>query len=511
MRLVSRPISGLLTRVRLPSPLFLTFAAFALALVAAGVSTAAETDAVRAVASALRAGRFPDAVRLATEALASDPRNPQLLTLRGLAFSKSGDASAAIRSFDEALHVAPGYVPALKAAAELQFQNAGPGALPYLDRLLKIQPGDETAHAMRAVIAWKQHDCATAVLHFRAAPHAIAAQPAALYDYGACLLRLGKPKDAEDIFTRLHSLRPRDRQAAQALAATQMSNAHYQAAIDTLQPFLSAGAPDADALQIASAAHEALGQTPQAVELLRNAILAAPERAGLYVQFASLCLDHKSFQVGIDMIDAGLPRVREPAKLYLARGVLYVQQGNYEAADKDFTRAELLRAPEGAGAGARALSEFQANHLDQALQTVETHLKKDDHDAFFHYLLAEILIKRGSLPGTPDFARAVAAVKQAVALRSNFVLARNLLSRLYLESGQTELAIKECRQTLAIEPQDETALYRLIRALKSSGVPNSSSEIRDLVTRLSEARRAKQKHEAEASRYRLVEEAPETH
>ena len=50
MRLVSRPISGLFTQVRFPGPLFLTFAAFALALVAAGVSTAAETDAVRAVA-----------------------------------------------------------------------------------------------------------------------------------------------------------------------------------------------------------------------------------------------------------------------------------------------------------------------------------------------------------------------------------------------------------------------------------------------------------------------------
>ncbi|HSU58009.1 MAG TPA: tetratricopeptide repeat protein, partial [Bryobacteraceae bacterium] len=116
--------------------------------------------------------------------------------------------------------------------------------------------------------------------------------------------------------------------------------------------------------------------------------------------------------------------------------------------------------------------------------------------------------KRGAQPGSPDFARAIAAGERAVQLKPDFNLARDVLSRLYLESGKTQLAIEQCRRALAIDPKDETALYRLIRALKASGTKSDSSEIPALLRRLADARRLAQKREGEASRYRLVEEMP---
>ena len=84
-------------------------------------------------------------------------------------------------------------------------------------------------------------------------------------------------------------------------------------AIATLQPLLQAKPTDADVLGLAASAYEADGNTPEAVRILRQAIVADPHNVNLYLDFTNLCLDHQSYQVGVDMIDAGLaadPKLR---------------------------------------------------------------------------------------------------------------------------------------------------------------------------------------------------------
>jgi len=49
--------------------------------------------------------------------------------------------------------------------------------------------------------------------------------------------------------------------------------------------------------------------TPRAVSLLRQAIIASPKNPKYYVDFATLSYNHDSYQVGIDMIDAGLTQL----------------------------------------------------------------------------------------------------------------------------------------------------------------------------------------------------------
>ena len=110
--------------------------------------------------------------------------------------------------------------------------------------------------------------------------------------------------------------------------------------------------------------------------------------------------------------------------------------------------------------------------------------------------------------GSPEFQEAVDAASRAVELKPSFFLARDVLSRLYLESGQIDRAIEQCRLALRDNPLDATALYRLIRALQKSGRPAAAQEIQTLLKRFNEVRDELRKQEDEEARYKLVEGAP---
>ena len=97
---------------------------------------------------------------------------------------------------------------------------------------------------------------------------------------------------------------------------------HAKDAIATLQPLLQENTIDANVLALAASAYEADGNTPEAVRLLRQAIVANPHDINLYLDFANVSLDHQSFQVGVDMINVGLGAEPNAAPLYVARGVL---------------------------------------------------------------------------------------------------------------------------------------------------------------------------------------------
>jgi DNA-binding SARP family transcriptional activator len=77
-----------------------------------------------------------------------------------------------------------------------------------------------------------------------------------------------------------------------------------------------------------------------------------------------------------------------------------------------------------------------------------------------------------------------------------------VLAKLYLQAGQTHAAIDQCREALKADPKDQTALYRLIQALRKTG---STKEIPDLLKRLAELRAESTKEEREHNRYKLVE------
>jgi tetratricopeptide (TPR) repeat protein len=463
---------------------------------------AATKEQVEAITAAMRARDFDRAVELSRVALRDAPQDAQLWTLQGIALSRKGDTGAALTTFQKALTLSPDYIPALEGAAQLHYQAGSREAVPLLTRLLRLRPGDPTSHAMLAVLEYRDGNCPAAVEHFEQAGALLDSELDALHAYGTCLVRMKRLEPAVSVFQRTLALHPNDRRERRLLAAIQLIAGKPKDAIATLTPLLEGASPDSETLQLASNAFEEIGDTTRAVSLLRQAILLEPRNTSLYLDFANIAFAHQSFQVGINIINDGIALQPGAASLYLARGVLHVQLGDYDKAEADFEKANDVDPSQSLSAAAQGLAAAQANDLDRALATVKERLASKPNDALLLYVQADILAQMGPEPDSAEFKTALSSARRAVSLQPSLGAARGVLAKLYMQAGQNDAAIEQCRKALVSNPTDQTALYRLIQALRKTG---KKAEIPELLKRLALLREQAAKEERDRYRYKLIE------
>lgn len=461
-----------------------------------------QTQSADAITAALRAREFEQAVQLSRSALQKNPADSHLWTLQGIALANLHNNKEALAAFQKALKLSPDAVAALAGAAQIEYETNSAGAVPLLKRLLKLRPADPTAHAMLAVLQFRHGNCAEAIANFEAAGSLLDTQLDAQNAYGTCLVRLRRFDAATGVFEKALALNPDDPRQRQLLAAIQLMARHPQDAVVTLRPLIDGGRANARAMELASSAYEEAGDTPQAVSVLRQAILLDPNNPNFYIDFANLSLNHQSFQVGINVLSDGISQQPKVASLYLARGVLYVQLADYEKAEADFEMAHQLDPSQSLSFAAQGLVAAQQNDLERALAAVQAKLARKPDDAYLLYLQADFLAQKGAEPNTPEFRTAMQSAKRAVALQPSLGDARVVLAKLYLQAGQFQDAASECRKALEINPRDQTALYRLIQALRKT---DDRKDLPELLKRLADLRKQAAREEGERNRFRLVE------
>ena len=469
---------------------------------ASATQTDQNPNPVGGIVTALRSQNFDEALRLCSAALAKSPEDKRVWTLRGMAYSGKGAASSALEAYQHALKLDIDYLPALEGAAQIEYQRRSPRAKPLILRVLAQRPDDPTSHTMLGFLEYAAKDCTDAVSHFQHGGDVLTGQPMALAAYGACLAELGHYDRAIPVFQKALEAEPSIQSIRFNLALAQWKANQPHEALSTLQPLIATVDGHGDTLLLAADIYESIGDTQHAVELLRKAILANPKNVDPYLDFASLSYDHASMQVGIDIVDAGLTQLPMEASLYLARGVLYAQLGEYEQATGDFESANHLDPNLSLLGAAEGLEASQQHKSGEALATFRAAAKAQPTDALTQYLLAEALSQESPLKGSSDYAEEVNAAKLACRLAPSMVAAHDLLATIYLQDGHSELAVEQSHVALAIDPKDQQALYHLILALRKTG---QKDQIPSLVKQLVVLRSTTQADLAQSKRYQLQE------
>jgi tetratricopeptide (TPR) repeat protein len=458
---------------------------------------------ISSIESLIRSQQYDQALSELKVLERGNPGDFRLWTLEGICLALQENDSEAVAAFDHAIRISPNYTPALKGEVEILYKTGDRRAIPLLERMLKSDPGDLNEHEMLGMLEKRAGDCRAAVSEFLLSKEAIANSPDSLEAYGYCLFKLNQTADAIPVFRQLIPLLPGRTYPSYDLAVLLVATDSNEEAVKVLEPLLTPDQTDPDILALASQAYEATGNTPKAVALQRQAIVLDPTVPANYVMFAVLCLAHDSFQVGIDMLDAGLKRISDNSSLYLSRGVLYAQLGEYDQAEADFKRAEQLDTTQSIAAYAGDLAILMKNDPDKALTQVREQLKAHPGNPLFRLLLAQLIMNKAPEPRSPAFNEAMQDALAAAKSKPDLVEAHNELASIYMSLNQYERAITECRTALKYDPSNETAMYHLVISLRHSG---HNDELPPLVKRLSEMHQESLRHETDRKRYRLVEE-----
>jgi tetratricopeptide (TPR) repeat protein len=446
----------------------------------------------------LQQRNFAQAVGLAQNALAKTPKDCRWLTLRGMALNGSGRQQEALASFQHAAEYCPKYLPALEGMAQIQYAQRSPQAIATLEHILALRPGDETTHAMLAALYWQKNDCEHALEHFAEGGQIVENDPTAQSEYGLCLLETGKAQQAEELFQRAVQ-RGDSSLARMRFAYAAWKNKDNARALDALSPLVRTGPPNAMALRLAAQIAEDKGDTADAVKWLREAILAEPKNPDAYLTFSNIAFAHSSYQVGIDMLNAGITQLPSDARLYLARGVLLVPLGEYEKAIADFERAHKLAPELSLAEDAIGMMSSEKHNTAAALEMFRSQSQQHPHDALLQYLYAEALSQGNE--GAQQTTEAIAALKRAVAIEPDYRPAHDLLSVLYLRANDLPSAVRHAEIALKLDPNDDTAVYQEILAYRRMG---AKERVEPLVARLKQIKAEQQSRRVKA----LLVEAP---
>jgi tetratricopeptide (TPR) repeat protein len=392
---------------------------------------------IEPIASALSAKDYDKAVELSRAALQLSPNSSQLWTLQGIALVSKGSNKLALIAFQRALKISPDNIAALAGAGQIEYQAGNQSAVPLLNHLLQLRPEDPTANTMLAVLEYrtgKLRRSGSALREGRRTDSTLSSTPCT--PYATCLVKLKRLDDAATTFQRALALRPDDPRERRVLASIQLMDHKPKDALVTLQPLLASPDVDSTALQLASGAYEDTGDTPRAVSLVRRAILLDPKNPSPYLDFANICFNHQSFQVGVDVMTDGLSVQPNSDELYVARGVLYVQLAQYDQAESDFQKAYDLNPHQSLSTAAQGLVAIQHNGLDEALTSVQAKLQRKPNDPILLYLQAHVLSQKGVDPGTPNFKLAMRSAETAISLQPSLGDAREVLAKLDMQTGQ---------------------------------------------------------------------------
>lgn len=428
--------------------------------------------------------------------LKEQPSNPRLLAARGAALEALHRDQEALESFNRSLVISPKFLAALEGAAEISYRIRGAKTMEYLARILEQDPQNLMAHAMAGEVAFESADCAAANRHFAAAETEASTSATALQHWGECLLKTG---DSSAAYLRLQmasAMAPQDRRILYELGLALFMDHRYPAALDVLKTI----AEDAETLNLTGNIYAAQDKLGEAIAAFRRASELNPGDEQNYVDLASLCLEHQSFDVARDVVNAGIANIPDSAALFTLRGAIAAQTSDVEQSAADFERARRLQPNASYGDVGLSLLLRQQDQIDQAITLIRRRLAHNPADAQLNFLLGDLLMQGA---GAQERSREEAErlFRKAVHLDPKLAKAHAALGKLLLQGDQPDAAATELRRALGEDPGDRVALNQYILAMKRL---NRLDEANAAVQRLREVLAQDRLAEVRKNRVRLI-------
>jgi Flp pilus assembly protein TadD len=342
-------------------------------------------------------------------------------------------------------------------------------------------PSSEGADALEtafnsAATALSRGDLSSAEQGFRSVLKSQPNNIGALGNLGVIYSRMGRTRDAIDVYRRALKLAPADPGLLLNLGLAHMKEENHAAAKPLFEQFLARRPSDLRGKELLATTQVYTNEPAKAVQTLQT--LPGSPSVLYLLGLAHLKLGDR--EKARQYLDESLPAAMTPAQAALLRGKAHYDATLFDDAVLEYRKARELD-PTLPGVSlelARALVSARDN--DAAEGELRAILKKQPNDAEAAYLLGALLVLQGKE------AEAAPLLEISRAARPDGWGAYFYLGRAKLQSNDAAAAVTLLEKASELNPDDSSVLYQLSRALKAVG---RDAEARKAAARVAELKR----------------------
>lgn len=484
------------------------FASFTLQAQSSSTSTTLTPaqEASRTGLTLVKENRLDEAIQTFAAGLKNDPQNLVLLNAIGATYTLKGDSDQAKKYFLLCLERDPQFIPARKNLA-ISYFNAGQYGLaaPELKRLMDTsEETRQTAQLFLGIIGEKQKAYSESVSMLAASGELLYRYPEAMISLAHSYSELQEPQKTAQVLGHLDTLpgiTPSQHFQAGVIYSQSGQNRRgliefdkvaqtspdfpglaYQRAstLDKLGrseealkvlKVSTASQADANSLNLLARLAEQNHELALAFQSLRQAAMLEPEREDNYLDFSTLCLDHRNYPLALQAVEIGLEHVPNSYRLQVQKGAVLEKLQRFDQSEDVLRKASQLQPDNSAALLSLGIVQSHAGTLQDAVNTLSAAVLKFPDDSYMHYYLGSVLLQIDRQADNPDREREKKAeheFKESIRVNPSFADSYYELSKVYSEKSPA-LAEQNLVECLKRDPNHASAEYALGRIYVKTG------------------------------------------
>lgn len=258
----------------------------------------------------------------------------------------------------------------------------------------------------------------------------------------------------------------------------------YRPAIAQLEALRRSGKSTAVVESLLAQAYLGNNQPQSAFSAFLQAAAETPDDEKLYAFLADACTDHQQNAVGLRVVEMGLRRLPESARLHYERALFLAKLDRFDEAKPEFDAASRLGASDYIGVLARVQKDLYEDNLKAATDLLHQAVRAGHRDYQTLSLLGSVLLYAGAAPGQPQFAEAQAALEEAAKYRPDYSATQIALGKLYLREDRFAEAAAHLEISRRIEPNNPAIYSSLAAAYRRLGEREKSQQCLDTLAAL---------------------------
>ena len=493
------------------------------AFVALAQTTASEPDHTHYVRGTklARSGNFRLALEEFQRAVKLAPNSPKVHNMLGVVLAQLGRLNESDDAYRRALSLAPDFFPARKNRAVNAFTRRDLSfAADEFKVLAELEPTDFVPHLFLGLLAIEGSDFQVAQKHlFRArecSPNnaqvllalarvhfALGERHSALefvrqirdqsrgsdverFELGVLLAQFEANTEATEVFQELWQKNPNSYDLGFNLALVRYRAGQLEDGLHVVDDLLSRGHRRGELLNLQGWIYNKMRRLAQARESLRQAITAEPDNPDHYLDLSTVLANEGDTETAIRVATEGLGKCVEKDRLRVQVGLLYQKQGDYKEAETWYQQG-MQTSPENRSAYlALANLLLVTNRQKEALELLAKATAFLPKDPLLHHMFGAQLLESEQEPLPQQLEKAALILKKALDLNPFYANTHYVLGKLYLKTGDYELARSYFEKACGFKADHVSAYYQLSVIARRQGNKERAAELNRIVQRLNE-------------------------